>query len=166
MESNYHLRRQEKEIRNPEKMKAILAATDYVTIAMCRDNEPYLVTLNHGYDRERNAIYFHCAAAGKKIDFLAANDRVWGQALVDYGYAEGRCDHSFACVHFQGRVSFVADVAEKRHALETMIRQLENEPEKVLAAKVTEASLAKVKIGRIDVDFLSGKSTEEKVVSP
>jgi hypothetical protein len=161
MEPYHKLRRKEQEIRDSAELKAILAGTQYVTVAMCRGNEPYLVTLSHGYDRENNAIYFHCAFAGKKIDFLKANNRVWGQALVDRGYVQGRCDHRFTTVQFSGRVSFVEGGEAKRRALAVMIGQLEHEPEKVIAAKVTDAAVAKTCIGRIDIEFLSGKRTEK-----
>jgi len=165
MEKYHGLRRKEKEIRDPAEMKGILKNTQYVTIAMCRNDEPYLVTLSQGYDPERNVIYFHCAREGKKIDILKANDRVWGQAIVDRGYSQGHCDHMFASVQFGGRVSFVADEEEKRRALEVMIRQLEREPDKVMAAQVTGASLEKVCIGRIDIEFLSGKRSEKVIES-
>ena len=164
MESYHQLRRKEQEIRDTAELKAILAKTKYVTVAMCRGDEPYLVTLSHGYDEKRNAIYFHCAFAGKKIDFLKANNRVWGQAFIDRGYVQGQCDHLFSSVQFSGRVSFVADAAEKRHALAVMIRQLEQEPEKVMAAKVTDAAVATTCIGRIDIEFLSGKRSEKEKV--
>ena len=164
---NYHsLRRKEKEIKDKAELKAILASTQYVTIAMCRDNVPYLVTLSHGYDKERNAIYFHCAGEGKKIDILKANNRVWGQAIVDRGYSHGYCDHLYASIQFGGRVSFVADEAEKRRALEVMIRQLEREPGKIMAAQVTDAAVAKVCIGRIDIEYMSGKRSEKVTISP
>ena len=165
MEGYHQLRRKEKEIKDPAELKAILANTQYITIAMCRDDEPYLVTLSQGYDPERNAIYFHCAKEGKKIDILKANNRVWGQAIVDRGYSQGHCDHMFASVQFSGRVSFVEDAAEKRRALKVMIRQLEREPDKVMAAQVTGASVAKVCIGRIDIEFLSGKRSEKVIES-
>jgi nitroimidazol reductase NimA-like FMN-containing flavoprotein (pyridoxamine 5'-phosphate oxidase superfamily) len=29
-------------------------------VAVCADNEPYLVNLNHGYDRANPCLYFHC----------------------------------------------------------------------------------------------------------
>ena len=157
MESYHGMRRKEKEIGDPAEMRAILKHTPYIIIAMCRDNEPYLATLSHGYDAGRNAVYFHCAHEGKKIDFLKANDRVWGQAIDDRGYVQGKCDHLFASVQFGGRVRFVEDAGEKRHALEVMIRRLEREPEKVLAGQVTEAAVAKVCIGRIDIERMSGK---------
>jgi len=165
MEHYHALRRKEKEIKDPAEQKAILAAAKYVTIAMCRGDEPYLVTLSHGYDAERNAVYFHCAREGKKIGILKANNRVWGQAIVDRGYVDGRCDHLFASVQFHGRVSFVEDEAEKRHALATMIRQLERDPDRVMADQVNAASVARVHIGRIDLDYLSGKRAEKVVES-
>jgi uncharacterized protein len=165
MKKNHGLRRQEKEIKDPAEMKAILAGAKYITIAMCRNDEPYLVTLSHGYDEKRNAVYFHCARAGKKIEILAANNLVWGQAFVDRGYVDGRCDHLFRSVQFRGRVSFIEAEAEKRHALAVMIRQLESEPDKVMAAQVTPDAVAKVHIGRIDLDFMSGKRSEKANVS-
>jgi nitroimidazol reductase NimA-like FMN-containing flavoprotein (pyridoxamine 5'-phosphate oxidase superfamily) len=160
----YHgLRRKEKEIKDPAKMKRILADTQYVTVAMCNENEPYLVTLSHGYDPERNAIYFHCAREGKKIGILTANHRVWGQAIDDRGYAQGHCDHLFASAQFSGRVRFIEEAEEKRHALGVMIHQLEREPDKVMAAQVSDASVAKVCIGRIDIEFLSGKRSHKVI---
>jgi len=163
----YHdLRRKEQEIRDGAELKAILAKTQYVTVAMCRGNEPYLVTLSHGYDEKQNAIYFHCAFAGKKVAILKANNRVWGQVIVDRGYVQGSCDHLFSSVQFSGRVSFVEDGAEKRRALAVMIGQLEHEPEKVMAAKVTDARVATTNIGRIDLDFLSGKRSEKATATP
>jgi len=161
METYHPLRRKEKEIKDISELKRILAHTQYVTVAMCRGDEPYLATLSHGYDQGKNAIYFHCAQQGKKIDILKANSRVWGQALVDRGYAHGRCEHLFVSVQFAGRASFVSDEAEKRRALEVMIRQLEREPEKVMAEQVTDAAVVKVCIGRIDIEFLSGKRSEK-----
>lgn len=161
MEKYHALRRKDQEIVDPAELKAILASTPYVTVAMCRGGEPYLVTLSHGYDAGRNAIYFHCAFEGKKIDFLRANDRVWGQALVDRGYVQGKCDHLFTTVQFGGRVRFVEDAEEKRRALAVMIRQLEGEPDKVIAAKVTDKRVAATHIGRIDIEFLSGKRSEK-----
>ena len=50
------IRRKEKEITDESEMLAILDEAKYVVVAMCKDNEPYLVTLSHGYDRKRNCI--------------------------------------------------------------------------------------------------------------
>ncbi|MFB3888687.1 MAG: pyridoxamine 5'-phosphate oxidase family protein [Candidatus Bathyarchaeia archaeon] len=159
------IRRRDKEITNPEEIKSILKAARYITVAMCHGDEPYLATLSHGYDADRNCIYFHCAVEGKKIRILSANNLVWGQALVDHGYVQGACDHLYATAQFRGRVTFVEDEQEKKHALEVMVRSLDDNPEKVIEKQVTSESVRKVRIGRIDIDFLSGKKAEKVIIS-
>jgi hypothetical protein len=159
------IRRKEKAITDRNEMIEILASVQYITLAMCSNNEPYLVTLSHGYDRERHCIYFHCAKEGKKIDILNSNNAVWGQALLDKGYVQGDCDHSFATVQFKGKVTFIDDLAEKKHALRVMIECLEDNPSKVIAAKVEDSAVHKLGIGRIDIEYLSGKRAEKADVS-
>ncbi len=159
------LRRKEKAITGEKEISAVLESAKYVTVAMCRNNEPYLVTLSHGYDREKKCIYFHCAQEGKKIEILEENDKVWGQALIDLGYVRGRCDHLFATTQFRGRVTFVDDIDEKRHGLKIMINALEEEPEKVIEAQLKESSLKRVKVGRIDIEHMTGKKSDKAIVS-
>jgi nitroimidazol reductase NimA-like FMN-containing flavoprotein (pyridoxamine 5'-phosphate oxidase superfamily) len=159
------LRRKEKAIKTQDEMVAILENAKYITVAMCLDSEPYLATLSHGYDRERNCLYFHCAQEGKKVDILQQNSVVWGQALLDKGYVQGACDHLFATTQFMGKVTFVVELAEKRHALEVMIEGLEREPGRVKAMQLTEETVKGVAIGRIDIDYMSGKKSEEVIIS-
>ncbi len=146
-------------------MLAILDEAKYVVIAMCRDNEPYLATLSHGYDRERNCIYFHCAKEGKKVDILNEQNIVWGQALMDKGYVQGSCDHLYATTQFKGRVTFVENKDEKKHALKIMIDALEENPQEVMDSQLSEKSIEGVQIGRIDIEYLSGKKSEKVIIS-
>ena len=159
------IRRKEKKIDSIDEINDILQKTKFVTIAMCKENIPYIVTLTHGYDRRNNCIYFHCAKEGKKIDYLKENNLVWGQALIDYGYVSGKCDHLYATVHFQGNVFFISDIEEKRHALKIMIDQQESSPEQVISEQITKKSLKKVHIGRIDFFYLSGKKSDTVIIS-
>ncbi len=158
------IRRKEKAITDSDEMIAILKQAKYITVAMSLEDEPYLVTLSHGFDAENNCIYFHCAQEGKKIDILKKNNRVWGQALKDLGYATGECDHLFATTQFKGRVTFASDDDEKKHALKVMIQQLEDEPDKVFAKQVTDKSIKRVNIGRIDIENMSGKKATEVII--
>ena len=159
------MRRKEKEITSKQELIDILNTTKYVTVAMCIENNPYLVTLTHGYDAKNNSIYFHCAKEGKKIDILKQNNVVWGQALIDHGYVEGKCDHLYATIHFKGMASFVEDINEKEKALKIMIKQQEKIPEPVMKDQITKESVRNVTIGRIDLTFLSGKKSDEVVIS-
>lgn len=155
-----HLRRKEKAITDPNEMISILKEAEYVTIAMCSGDEPYLVTLSHAYDESQGCIYFHCAKEGRKIEILRSNSQIWGQALIDGGYMQGSCDHLFKTTQFSGKVTFIKDPKEKEQALRLMTHKLDKNPEKVIAKLMTAKSLASVMIGRIDISFMTGKKTK------
>ena len=159
------IRRKDKEITDVGEMKAILKTARYVTLAMCWEDEPYLVTLSHGYDQESNCVYFHCAGEGKKINILKANNLVWGQALNDGGYVQGKCDHLYVTTQFRGRVTFVDDTREKQHALKVVIKSLNQNPEKIMKKQLSPSAIQKVKIGRIEIDYMSGKRADKVIVS-
>ncbi|MHA1577907.1 MAG: pyridoxamine 5'-phosphate oxidase family protein, partial [Candidatus Thorarchaeota archaeon] len=158
------IRRKEKAIESKEEMIAVLETSKYITVAMCLNDVPYLVTVSHGYDKEKNCIYFHCAREGKKVDILTENNIVWGQAIEDHEYSEGACDHLYATTHFKGQVSFIENVKEKEHALRIMINALEPNPELVMEEQITEKSVERVHIGRIDIEYMSGKKSKEVII--
>jgi hypothetical protein len=120
---SFHVRRKDREITDPNELRQVLKTTTYVTVALCMDNEPYLVSLSHGYDEAKNRLYFHCAPEGKKLVYLKANNRVWGQAIQDFGVTE-ECDYAYTSVHFSGRMFLVEDLLEKQHAIELLVRQV------------------------------------------
>ncbi len=159
------MRRRDKEVTDPEELVKPLLEADYITLSLCMDNQPYIVTLSHGYDLEKNCIYFHSAREGKKIDFLKSNPVVWGQALIDNGYQQGSCDHLYHTTQFSGKVSFIEDLAEKKHALQVMIRKLDENPDKIIANQLKPESIAKIHIGRIDIQEISGKKADKVIIS-
>ncbi len=156
----YHLRRSEKEIADPAEWQAIIIKQKYMTLALAVDNEPYLVTLSYGYDAEAHCFYFHCAAEGRKMDYWRQNPVVWGQILEDHGYLNGKCSHAFRTVQFRGTVTFLKDLEEKRRAIDLMIDQLEPHPAAVKQQQVTDKSVAHVVIGKITIEFMSGKQNK------
>ena len=152
---SFHVRRKDREITDSDALKAVLKATKYVTIALCMDDEPYLVSLSHGYDEKRNCLYFHCADEGKKLVYMKANSKVWGQAVLDYGVTD-ECDYAYKSVHFKGTMSLIDDLSEKQHAMEVLVRQLSETPEEKLA-KIKPEKLAKTTMGKIYITYMSGK---------
>jgi nitroimidazol reductase NimA-like FMN-containing flavoprotein (pyridoxamine 5'-phosphate oxidase superfamily) len=151
------MRLKEQAIEDEEEMAAILKKVGYVTLAMCQDEEPYLVTMSHGYDDERNAIYFHCAFKGKKIEVLKANNVVWGEAVDNLGTQEGECGQRYATTQFRGTVTFVEDMDEKRHGLRVLISAFGDDPDKFFEKPDGEERLEKLNIGRVDINYMSGK---------
>ena len=160
---SFHLRRKDKEIADERLLKKILRTAKYVTIALSMNNEPYLVSLSHGYDEKKNCVYFHCAREGKKLQYLSSNNTVWGQALLDYGYSEGECTYLYASVHFSGKVTMLENIEEKREALACMIRQIDKNPE-TLITDLRPERLRNTVVGRIDVAYMSGKKSKEVTI--
>jgi len=159
--TSYHLRRQEKAITATEEMLEIIAGQRYLTFALCKDNEPYLATVNYAFAPEENCFYFHAAPEGKKMDYLKANPLVWGQVLEDLGYLEGRCDHAFRTVQFRGRAELLEDREEKRRGLNLLVEQQESDPEPVKKRLIQEARLDKTAIVRIRVEAMWGKKSPQ-----
>jgi len=157
---SYHMRRKELEITDPATLKKILKSAKYITIALVKDNQPYLVSLSHGYDEDNNCIYFHCANEGKKIDYLKANNVVWGQAVLDGGYQEEECNHFFATTQFRGRVTFLKTIKEKQKAAEVMIKQLNKKPKKMIT-DTTPEKLKTTIFGKINIEYMTGKKHGE-----
>jgi nitroimidazol reductase NimA-like FMN-containing flavoprotein (pyridoxamine 5'-phosphate oxidase superfamily) len=154
---SYHQRRPAQAIDDPAEQREIIDAGEHLTFAMAVGDEPYLATVNYGYDEAQRCFFFHCHPSGRKARMLRTQPVVWGQILEDLGYIAGRCLHAFRTVQFRGRVSFLDDSAQKREALFLMIEQLEPDPEAAKARFVDDASLAKVAVARIDVEDLTAK---------
>ena len=157
---SFHVRRTDKEIRDTAILKQILKSCAYVTIALSKEDQPYLVSLSYGYDETRSCLFFHCAHEGKKLEYLRSNNRVWGQAVIDHGYAQGKCTHLYASVHFSGKASLIENLEEKAEAMKCMINHLDKTPEPLIADLKPER-LKDTVIGRIDIEHLTGKKSKE-----
>ena len=125
----YHLHnRPDRELTSEAEITAILKAGKYAVISMCRNNEPYIVTLSYGYDTDKKALYFHCAASGLKLDFITANPRVCAIVIEDGGYIINECGHNYRTAVFWGDINIVSDLDEKKHGMKILLNHLENQP--------------------------------------
>jgi nitroimidazol reductase NimA-like FMN-containing flavoprotein (pyridoxamine 5'-phosphate oxidase superfamily) len=84
---------------------------------------------------------------------------------MDGGYVQGVCDHLYATTQFRGRVTFVEDTEDKEHALRVMIQSLDDNPEEIIEKQLTPESIQRVTIGRIDIDYSSGKKASKIIIS-
>jgi uncharacterized protein len=155
----FHVRRKDREITETSELKQVLKTTKYVTIALCMENEPYLVSLCHGYDEGKNCLYFHCANEGKKLVYAKNNDKVWGQAILDFGVTDD-CNYIFTCVQFSGKLSLINSLSEKKQAMEVLVRQLSTTPERKLAM-IKPEKLEKTTMGKIEIEFITGKKQDK-----
>lgn len=153
----YHMRRTEKEITEWDTIEEIIRKGKFATLSLARNNEPYGVTLNYGYDKRSRALYFHCALLGLKSEFVRENDAACVSIIEDNGYLTGLCDHAYRSVVIRGKIEMVADDDAKLHGLEVMLDHLENDPAVKKERMPNEAELDKVAIWKLTIDEFSAK---------
>ncbi len=156
--NRYHVRRKEKEIADAGEMREILASGRLAAVALCREGEPYIVTMNYGWDAENEALYFHCAHEGMKIDFILENDRVCATVVEDRGYRHGECEHAYRSVVIRGTIGIVEELEEKKHGLKVLLEHQEKEPEPIRKRTLPDdGSYGKLGVLKIDIENMTGK---------
>jgi nitroimidazol reductase NimA-like FMN-containing flavoprotein (pyridoxamine 5'-phosphate oxidase superfamily) len=156
----YHMRRKEKEVTDQDELTRVLTEGKYTTVAMCRENEPYLVTLSYGLDSAEMTLYFHCAQEGHKIDFIEMNPEVCGTVIEDRGYRIGECEQGYCSVVYRGRMSIVDEMDAKKHGLEVLLNHLEDDPSPLRAKYFdNEEALRKVCVLKLSISEVTGKQS-------
>jgi hypothetical protein len=157
------MHKKEREIKDKEELIEILKQGKHAVISMCRNNEPYLVTLSYGYDIDKNSLYFHTAAKGLKIDFMNQNPSVCATVIDDNGYVMNECDHKFSSVVFWGEMCVVQDMEEKKHGMKILLNHLEDDPKELKEKFLKDdETLKNVTFLRLDIKELTGKSNITK----
>lgn len=146
---HHPMRRTKKEIIDRQEMQAIIHASQVMRLALCLENEPYVVPLSFGYDG--TSIFFHCAPEGLKLDILRKNPRVC--CLFEHGLAfepkgEDPCAWGFAfsTVIAHGVASKVTEPDEKLAALQAVTDHYSASGERVPADKVGNVDIWKIEI--------------------
>ena len=146
------MRRHDRET-GTEKAWDMLENADYMTLSMMgAEGVPYGVTLS--FARVENALYFHCANAGYKLDSLRKNPAVCVNAV-----RQQRTKAEEFTVAFESAVAFgtaceVTEQSEKEQGLLAICKKYA--PENPGAAAYI-AQYPQVSVWRIDVTDLSGK---------
>jgi len=154
----YHIRRKDREITDRNEIVRILKSGKYAVIAMAKENDPYLVTLSYGYDEASNSMYFHCANAGRKMDYLTANPKVCATIIEDNGYVQGKCEQHFSSLIISGNMYVVKEVEEKEKGLKTLLNHLEEDPQPIFDRQINGIeSYRKVTILRLQIHQVTGK---------
>lgn len=154
----YHPRRSRNEILDPKVIDGILRKANHVTIALSRDDEPYVVTMSYGFDEGNSCLYFHCANRGDKLDYIKANSRACATVVEDHGYLKTLCDHDYASVVMRGELTIVESLDEKKHALQVLLNHLEENPKPIFERNIkSDASYDGVTILKLAIASKIGK---------
>lgn len=156
----YHMHnRPDREITLKPEIEEILKNGKFCTIALCNDNKPYIVTLSYGYTQEKNALYFHCAPKGLKLEFIAKNPEVCATIIEDGGYVMKECAHNYKTVVFWGTLQVVTDSDEKNFGMRVLLKHLEKE-NAVVEEKTQKAikQFSNMEILRLDMQEIHAKA--------
>jgi len=152
------MRRADREITDPGVIEEMLAGGKFATVAMCRADEPYVVTLSYGYDSAGRSLYFHCAKDGLKSEFISANPRVCATIIQDLGYVQKQCKHHYRSLVIRGEIELVEGDDDRWKGLDAMIEQLEEDPGPVKAdMRAKTVAFGAALVWRLHIDEVSCK---------
>lgn len=156
------MRRNDREVTDRREIDRIIRAGVVCRLAFAVDGEPYLVPVSFGYDGE--CIYFHTAESGRKIDCIAANNRVCFEFEHDVRlitHPERPCNWGFdfeSVIGF-GAVEELLTPDEKSRGLDEVMRRYSDK-----AWQFDRAALRKTRVWRISIDSVTGKRARPKGV--
>ena len=150
------MRKKEKEITDIKEIEQIIAGAEVCRIGFVDGDEPYIVPVSFGY--ESNAIYFHSAPEGRKVNLIKESGKVCFELDTDTEIvqSDNACDWTtkYRSVMGTGRASLLADNEEKIRGLNVIMKHYSS-----TAFQFPPAKLDTMLVVRIDIESISGKKT-------
>ena len=145
------MRRSEREIKERVVIDAIIRQCLVCRLGLSDGVEPYIVPLCFGYDGE--ALYFHSAPEGRKIDILRMNSRVCFEFDIPEGMREAeqgcRWGINYRSVIGFGTAEIMNDQEDKKKALGIVLAQYSDKEYIFPDDVVTKTAVIKVVIAHV-----------------
>jgi len=150
------MRRKEKEITSLEEIEEIIKRSKVCRIGLVDGDEPYIVPVCFGY--EGNALYFHSAPEGRKIDLIRRNSRVCFEIDIDVEIVSGEkpCGWKtkYRSVMGTGRAIILKKDEDKVQGLSAIMKQYSSNVSGLEFEKLDAAAVVKV-----EIDHIAGKKS-------
>lgn len=152
------MRRKEKEIKSISEIEDIINKALICRLGLSLNNQPYVIPLNFGY--KSNELHFHCAIAGKKIDFIRENNNVCFEIDSDTELVVGQ----HACVGWTmkyksvigfGKAYIIEDFDEKIKSMDIIMEHYSG----TSGFEYTEKNIRGVGIIKVVIESVSGKKS-------
>ena len=153
------MRRFKQEISRDECIELLKNEKRGVLSLLGDDGYPYGIPLNHWYSEDDNALYFHGAKEGHKIDSINRCDKA-SYCVYDRGYREdGEWAYKVKSVIVFGRISTVGDTNKKIEICSNLCRKFTDDDEYL--KKELENDLSRVNCLKLEIEHMSGKLVRE-----
>ena len=155
------MRRKDKEIQDRQLVDEIMSKAPVCRLGLCKDNQPYVVPVNFGYDGQY--VFFHTAREGMKIDYMTTNARVCFEIeheIEILPHPDNACQWgvSFYSVIGFGTVHELTNREDKVLGLEQIMRQYSDQK-----WRFDERMLEQVRVWSIEVEQITGKRSKDKI---
>lgn len=149
------MRRKDKEVTSREWMLDVLREGLYAEVALTGPEGPYVVPVNYGFEEGR--FIFHGAPEGLKFSMILADPRVCFNVVTDTELIRDDLDPSeysmkYKSVTGRGRARLPEDLAEKRAALQAVMKHYSGPLE-----PMPDSLLARTAVFIVDVGEMTGK---------
>ena len=118
------MRRKDKEITDENTIKEILEKSSVCRLGLFDDDYPYVVPLNYGH--KNNALYFHCALEGRKIELIKKNNKVAFEIEQAYEVIKNdvscRWTTRYRSVMGTGTIEIISDFNKKKEGLDVIMQ--------------------------------------------
>jgi uncharacterized protein len=155
------MRRKDKEIIDSAVIQDILANAKVCRLSMIDGDMPYVVPLCFGYCD--NALFFHSAPEGKKIEALRKNPNVCFEIDALFGTVlSGEpcgCSIKYQSVIGFGKAVFLEKVEEKKEALANISRRYAHD-----VLQFPEQRVMATAVIRVDIQNMTGKSSKMDIL--
>lgn len=140
-----------------EEARQILSRCTYgVLSTVGADGQPYGIPLNYVYAPGENALYFHCAKTGRKLENIRSTPRGAFAAVGSEEIVPEQFTTRYESVIAEGTISEVNEPEEKRRVLRLLCARLAPAGA-VRRETVIEKWLPAVTVLRMDLETLAGK---------
>jgi uncharacterized protein len=140
--------------QHKSQIATILKNGKFCHLSMAVNNEPYVVTINFGYDDE--FLYFHSSQKGKKVEMISANPNVCFE--VNYGGEIYSNKHAcnwgtkFRSIIGFGKAELLLEQKDKENALRTIMHKYSGSSDHEFNANmVSHTSLFRVSLKNVTV---------------
>jgi len=136
-------------------IEAIIKKCLVCRLALCQNNDPYLVPVCFGY--MDNRIYFHTSTGGQSVDYMTANPRVSFEfehdvKLVPHPDQACHFSMSYESVIGTGSIHEITDLQEKEWTLDLITHQYTQ-----AALDMDTSSLKQTRVWCITIDEMTAK---------
>lgn len=153
------LTRRNKELSKDECIKILLQEKRGILSVIGDNDYPYGMPMNHFYNEEDDAIYFHCGNVGHRLDSIKKSNKV-SFCVYDSGFKkENRWELNFKSVIVFGIIQIIDDktlITKITTKLSHKFTQDENYIQKEI-----ESALHRTLLLKLNIEHICGKSVTE-----